>query len=257
LGSRIQPHAEPKKLRISTGGEPARSKIKSGPAVGNPKITFSFRYFAQVDKYFGVGEVEKAWFLNLLYRLGALNAFDVDVFRTRGELQDQFRYHQVNWTQKNIPIQRNDLSWLPPDYRDNDVDFPFYQFSITTSNGRFAGFWDEASVFNIVLFDPHHNLQPSKRFNYVVTNCTKHPIREEVLEMCLERIDRYLMEAPIPEDVRSKARGLLKPSGSFAVFYIEHDRHAQLEAIRNSVLPYSHSQVLEEGITTMLKALGG
>ena len=54
---------------------------------------------------------------------------------------------------------------------ENEEDYPFFQFQISTGLGRIIGFWDENyRFFNIVLLDPKHNLQPSKNYNYKVDN---------------------------------------------------------------------------------------
>lgn len=83
-------------------------------------------------------------------------------------LQDSLHYHEINWGQTNIPIKRENLTSLPRDILENEGDFPIFQFSISKALGRIAGFWHD-SVFNIVLLDPYHNLQPLKEFNYRVT----------------------------------------------------------------------------------------
>lgn len=60
-----------------------------------------------------------------------------------------------------------------------------YQFQLSTSKGRVVGYWDK-NIFNIVLLDPEHNLQPSKDHNYSVDQCF--PIKNEYEELC-EKIE--------------------------------------------------------------------
>ena len=50
-------------------------------------------------------------------------------------------------------------------YLDNPEDYPWQQFQITRANGRVIGFWDEYHVFQVVLLDPEHNMQPCKSRN--------------------------------------------------------------------------------------------
>lgn len=33
------------------------------------------------------------------------------------------RCHPIDWSAKNIPIQRKDLDWLPKEILDNETDF--------------------------------------------------------------------------------------------------------------------------------------
>ncbi|WP_416760853.1 hypothetical protein ACNI65_01880 [Roseateles sp. So40a] len=42
------------------------------------------------------------------------------------------------------------------------------QIAISKAEGRLIGFFDEEAIFQIVLFDPLHNAQPSKFNDYKV-----------------------------------------------------------------------------------------
>jgi hypothetical protein len=66
---------------------------------------------------------------------------------------------------KNIPISKDDIDWLG-DYSSEDIEL--VQFSISTGRGRIIGFFDGEQIFNVVLLDPLHNLQPAKKRNYQV-----------------------------------------------------------------------------------------
>ena len=85
--------------------------------------------------------------------------------------KNSWRYHHINWDQKNIPIQRKDITWLDDMYLSNEAEFPILQFQISKSFGRVVGFWDENHLFNIILLDPLHNIQPSKSYGYKVDRC--------------------------------------------------------------------------------------
>jgi len=76
---------------------------------------------------------------------------------------------------------------LPRDIRENENDYPIYQFSVSLALGRIAGFWD-GCIFNVVLLDPYHNLQPAKEFNYRVTPTTAILSEHELLVAKLELI---------------------------------------------------------------------
>lgn len=132
--------------------------------------TFSFRYWRQI-KYFGFDRTDSGWFASLLEKLTALSDEEVDKFICDSQKLDVWRYHKINWGQKNIPVQPSDLTWLPKDYRENIDEFYLVQFQISMALGRVVGFWDRDYVFNIVLLDPFHNIQPHKDYNYRVDPC--------------------------------------------------------------------------------------
>lgn len=128
------------------------------------EVSFSFKYFRQID-FCGIGNCNNKWFVGLIERLGSLSAMTYkELGETKGS--SSTRLHAINWEQKNMPISKSDLNWLPNYYLDNEVDYPIVQISISISTGRIIGFFDENQVFNIVLLDPNHNIQPSQMHNY-------------------------------------------------------------------------------------------
>lgn len=130
--------------------------------------SFSFRYFNQID-FFGLGSVDPKWFVSLLDRLRDLCKEDINSFFRNHALKDGNRYHIINWEARNIPIKRTEIDWVDRNIIENEEDYPFFQFQISTGLGRVIGFWNEDyRFFNIVLLDPKHNMQPSKKFNYRV-----------------------------------------------------------------------------------------
>lgn len=146
--------------------------------------TFSFRFWRQLENFgFGGANLSMNWFVSLLDQLKALSSETVDDIRCGRDSRkvDVLRYHEINWTQRNIPLQRKDFGWLPDDFLNNEEEFPFYQFQISTGNGRIVGFWDDEDVFNVLLMDPRHNMQPSKNYNYRVDPCE--PMRNQFEEI--------------------------------------------------------------------------
>jgi len=132
--------------------------------------TFSFRYWRQIQ-YFGLDHSDSGWFVSLLERLSALSGEEIERFLCdRGKI-NSWRYHQIDWGTKNIPIQLKDLDWLPSYFRDNPEEYTLVQFQISRALGRVVGFWDRNYIFYIVLLDPLHNIQPSKNHNYRVDPC--------------------------------------------------------------------------------------
>ncbi|MES9964560.1 MAG: hypothetical protein ABW116_13580 [Candidatus Sedimenticola sp. 20ELBAFRAG] len=131
---------------------------------------FSFRFWKQRE-YFGLDSSKPSWFVSLLDRLKELSGKRIDSFLSDLSAHSAWRYHKIDWNQKNIPVQRKDLGWVDAAYRDNEDDYPLLQFQISQALGRVVGFWDENSVFNIVLLDPLHNIQPAKDYGYRVDSC--------------------------------------------------------------------------------------
>jgi hypothetical protein len=129
--------------------------------------TFSFRYWREIEDF---GLLKRPhWYASVFGRLRELGKIPVAQFLGDREGQEARRYHAIDWTAKNIPIQRAEMVWIAKEYLNNPDDYPLVQFHISRAVGRVIGFWDEKNVFNIVLFDPMHNMQPSRATSYQVT----------------------------------------------------------------------------------------
>lgn len=154
---------------------PPQGLSKNNPISGRPskplRWTFSFRFWKQIE-FFGLSKVQEKWFVSVLEKLTELSLLTVDEFQSRKGLKNYWRYHEINWNQTNIPINRNDVNWLSSDYRSNPEEFPFFQFMVSQALGRIVGFWDESQVFNVVLLDPLHNIQPTESFGYRIDQCS-------------------------------------------------------------------------------------
>lgn len=119
-------------------------------------------------------------------------------------LKNRWRYHEIDWNGPNVPITRADCNWIDPDYLDNPEEYPFVQFQVSMALGRVVGFWDENDVFNVVLLDPMHNIQPSS-YSYYKVRPTK-PLGSEYVEL-LNQFDS-LREQVVCEKVVCEARQL-------------------------------------------------
>ncbi|SIT17934.1 hypothetical protein SAMN05421772_13312 [Paracoccus saliphilus] len=122
-------------------------------------------------EFFGLDTVNARWFVSMLERLRQLSSEEVDRMLRDPAAQDRLRYHPINWAAKNIPIRKDQLESLPAHYRD-DPEYELHQFQVSTGQGRVVGFFDEHWIFNVVLLDPLHNLQPSRNFEYKVDPCS-------------------------------------------------------------------------------------
>jgi hypothetical protein len=152
--------------RINPGTSSGIKKVpreKSRPA--KKPWTFSLCYWRQIE-YFGLNcnKVDEKWFVSLLNKLQDLSGLNID--EVANNPSTLWRFHPINWNQKNIPIKKTDLHWVPEQYLYEETDF--FQVQISQSTGRIVGFFDSENVFQIVLLDPMHNVQPSKSYGYSV-----------------------------------------------------------------------------------------
>ncbi|WP_455587789.1 hypothetical protein [Bacteroides sp.] len=158
------------------------------------KIAFSFSYFKQIPN-FGIGGCTSKWHTGLLERLSALGNMTPQEALEENKGSDALRCHPIDWNAQNIPIQRNNLNWLPKDILENEAEFPIMQFSISTGTGRIVGFFDrESSVFHVVLLDPNHNIQPSKKTNYQIQPTTQGISQYDELLNKLENIKKIVQD---------------------------------------------------------------
>jgi len=159
---------------------PAADNLHRSPVVGDlkkrptprsddpgppQKFSFSFKYFRQIEN-FGLSSADQVWFISLLTRLSEICGLTVDEFRNLADPKNTFRYHPIDWSKKNCPIELWQLDWLDKHYREDNPNYVMYQFAISKGEGRVVGFFDENNVFNIVLLDREHNLQPSNFSDY-------------------------------------------------------------------------------------------
>jgi hypothetical protein len=208
---------------------------------------FSFRYWQQIE-YFGLEGKDGPWFISMLERMRELSRVSVNRIQTDGGLQVSLRYHGVNWGQTNIPIQRKDLISLPSDIRENENDYPFYQFSVSRALGRIAGFWD-GFVFNIVLIDPYHNLQPSKDYDYKVTPTLEMPSEHETLLAKLNRIKNAPANCPHGQCSTQNAINFIHlENESFGIVYLEAAYFKAAKELVRDGKAKSVEELLELGI---------
>ncbi len=141
------------------------------PVVGQVKpvrrFAFSFRYFRQAE-YFGLGNKGAGWFSAVLEKLSEISKFDYETLSTNIRAKQTWRFHMINFSADGVITPRSSFDWVATPYLSNPEEYPFFQFQITKAHGRVVGFWDETGVFNIVVLDPMHNMQPSDYSDYKV-----------------------------------------------------------------------------------------
>lgn len=173
----------PQPKGLPTGPVPQASpRPKAGQIPSQRRWRFSFRFWNQV-KYFGVDQCDNGWFVSLLSRLKDLSGLSIEE-TTNSAIAGAIRYHPIDWKARSIPISKSDIDWLG-EY--SSPDYELVQFHVSKALGRVVGFFDEDMIFNIVLLDPLHNIQPSKTFGYRVRASHVADCELTRMAVCIER----------------------------------------------------------------------
>ena len=156
-------------------------------------LSFSFSFFNADFDYFQLGGENSTWFKSFLKALQDISKnITKDDLHTNISLKRKYRFHKINWEQKGLRIAKKDLDWVDPVFLDNDKEFEFVQLSISTGNGRIIGFFETCNKFQIVLLDPKHNMQPSKKSNYSMTKTQNCKTEIENKTYCLGKIEELV-----------------------------------------------------------------
>lgn len=150
------------------GSAPAASaRPKATDAPDKKYWRFTLRYWQQAKNY-GVGAEQGSWFIALLNRLSDLGNCLLEDVMGNIDVKDALRIHPIDWQAKACVTSVDDLDWVPKHYLENPEEYPIMQIHISKALGRIVGFFDQDQVFNIILLDPKHNLQPSKFNGYKI-----------------------------------------------------------------------------------------
>lgn len=164
---------------------------------GNPKWSFGMKFFREI-KFFGFdsAEIDKRWMVSMFYRLGELSGLRVmDVMRDAGVREGTLRIHDIDWSARNAPLGPEDIDWIVEADHPPGREFSLIQLAVSKAEGRLIGFFDEEAIFQIVLFDPLHNAQPSKYNDYKVRlskplGCEVTALRHEVAQVMAKSRER-------------------------------------------------------------------
>ena len=163
----------------------------------NPKWSFGLKFFRET-RFFGfdASDIDRRWMTSMLYRLGELSGLRVlDVMDDAGVREGTLRIHDIDWAGRNVPIKPEQFDWLPPACRAAGDELVLIQIAVSKAEGRLIGFFDEEAIFQIVLFDPLHNAQPSKYNDYKVRlskplGCEVTALRHEVAQVMAKSRER-------------------------------------------------------------------
>lgn len=153
-------------------------------------IRFSLKLLREIQN-FEWGDADNSWYSALLLRLSDLETHTWSEFEANsGRISEIYRYHKIKWELSKV-LKYSDLTWIPEDYR-NEKEYPIYQFSISTGKGRFHGFKDEKGVFNILLLDINHNLQPSGKHNHQIRGTHPSQTSMDILQACINSCEHSI-----------------------------------------------------------------
>lgn len=227
---------------------------KAGRVPEKKLWSFSLRFWRQAE-LFGVGDQTGSWFISLCERLADLCKLNLDEFFKDQELRQNFRFHEINWDGTNVPVKRADFDWVKRDYLDNEDEFPFYQFHVSKALGRVVGFFDETQVFNLLIFDPNHNIQPSKYNDYKIRptriGCCHY---STVSSLAVSIVDgcKCGMKLDLAEQLD---RIVYEQTGGLTVFRMDEAHHNRFSALRKSGEASIVSEIFELGLIVYEEAV--
>lgn len=155
------------KQKSLTKGNVAVKNLASIP-IEDTGISFSFRYFKQIDN-FGITGKDDVWMSGLLDQLRLLSEKNADELLSDVTMKDYLRMHTLDLSEGKSALSLDDFASIPERYRPTAIDCPIMQFQISKANGRVIGFFNHNhSVFYIVFLDPQHNAQLSNYNGYKI-----------------------------------------------------------------------------------------
>lgn len=243
------PSSEIKSSLIPVDPKSTHSRLLPKDSLRSKKIfwTFSFKYFRQID-LFGFKNIDPNWFAGVFERLRDTSKMEYNGMTE--VLEDGYRYHIISWDAKNCPLERNSFDWLDKVYLENETEYPFCQFHISKAKGRIIGFWDENNVFQILLLDPLHNMQPSKKVEYELRD--SFPAMSE-LDSLRHDLDKILQKSCSHENCEIQTHLKALPSGindtNIIVSYLENSFFEKYKEILSSK---SITEIMEAGILSFL-----
>lgn len=258
LKQAIQKQADSHPATHFDAGQAVKRVTRSKQTPEESLWTFSWRYWSQIE-YFGLEGtgIDNQWLVSVLERLKQLSADTIERVYRDSSMRSAMRFHPINWQAHNIPIAKTDIPSIPNHYA-NNPEFELHQFQISMGKGRVVGFFDENWVFNIVLLDPLHNLQPSSRHNYAVDPC--HPLSCEITSLregireCITRCENE--ECPTAQQVTNLIDGHEKHYEQFEILMIKVKDSGQLvwaKELVNKGRAESLTEIFEAGLLSFIE----
>ena len=167
MGNDIKKFPKINKQKNLTKGNSVAKNLASIP-IEDTGISFSFRYFKQIDN-FGITGKDDVWMSGLLDQLRLLSGKNADELLSDVTLKEHLRMHTLDLSEGKSALSLDDFASIPKRYRPTAIDCPIMQFQISKANGRVIGFFNHNhTVFYIVFLDPNHNAQLSNYNGYKI-----------------------------------------------------------------------------------------
>ncbi|KAF0843425.1 hypothetical protein FNL37_0851 [Methylovorus glucosotrophus] len=217
---------------------------------------FSLRYWTQLN-FFGLNGngIDSQWLVSVLERFKHLSSEPIERVFKDPLMRDNMRFHPINWNARKIPIEKKDIPGIPKQYADNP-EFELHQFQVSMGKGRIVGFFDEKWVFNIVLLDPLHNLQPSRSFDYRVDPCS--PLSCEITSLREEIVSSITKcketDCEAAQKVLALAQGHIKHAEQFEILMVQMKDPEQLKWAKELVAEgyvTSLVEIFEAGLVSL------
>jgi len=242
-----------KKIPIPKGAHKPSIPEQTPPAP-DPKLSFSFTFYNQRE-FFGLSTVDSKWFISLIVRLGNLNQHYVEEVLSNQALRKTLRFHEIDWEAKNIPIQRNEFTWIPEVFLNNPVEYPFFQISVSRALGRIVGFFDASNIFQIILLDPLHNIQPSQYNDYVVRpSDPEHDLYSHLLNR-YQKLDALMSsKCPFQDNeckLKENVQMIKADIEPYAIFFVPLEVHNECEQHKKNDLTIL--EIIEYGLLAVEK----
>lgn len=201
----------------SHNSEKARKGLTIDQDIKEEGISFSFRYFKQIEN-FGISGKNSAWTAGFLEQLRVLSEKNADELLKDAQEKKALRIHKLELESGKSALTNNDFSHIPEKYRpDNNDDREILQFQISRANGRVIGFFGvDHTVFYIVFLDPNHNAQLSGYSDYKIREIS--PCESEIDDLYARIAKHTLLNQELEYDSRE-----FLLDGDFLYLCIEKD----------------------------------
>lgn len=144
-----------KKPKIQTSNAIGIGKDKEILQTLSNTMIFSFKYVSFQNPKFQVEDRKTNYFLCLIGRFQGLSHLGIDIL-TSDTKNKALRSHPIDWDDSRVTEK---CFGIP---NENEIAYMPWQFELTVNeHGRIHGFLI-GNIFNIVWFDPCHNLYPEK-----------------------------------------------------------------------------------------------
>lgn len=156
-----------KKPKLNVGIESGLF-VKLNGKVEKKRLSFSFRYFRQIEN-FGISGKNDVWMSGLLQQLALLSDKDAESLLSSYAEKTQLRLHPLDLSIGKSALSLDDFSFIDKRELPDGEENKFWQIEISKANGRIIGFFSaDHLVFFIVFLDPNHNAQLSNFSDYKI-----------------------------------------------------------------------------------------